>query len=202
MTTQIENKGSIIVIDDKKTILQILKFGFSENGYEVVTALNATEALHHIQERSFDFAIVDIHLPEMNGIALSDKIREASPDTLIVIMTGYPEIDSAVEALRHHAYDYLIKPFKFEQIYSIIERARGEIALRKENRDQIEQIRQLREENSKLRSLLQEIMPEEFRVESKLVDKKMLTQARSQNAIGSYQKVRDELIQPDNKDSE
>jgi DNA-binding NtrC family response regulator len=161
MTAQNTKKASILVIDDKKTILQILKFGFTEHDYEVVTALNATEAIKAIQEQKFDFAIVDIHLPEMSGIALSDKIREACPDTLIVIMTGYPEIDSAVEALRHHAYDYLIKPFKFEQIYSIIERARQEQALKAENQNNIEQIQQLREENEKLRKLLQEVMPDE-----------------------------------------
>jgi len=193
MTAQNTKKASILVIDDKKTILQILKFGFTEHDYEVVTALNATEAIKAIQEQKFDFAIVDIHLPEMSGIALSDKIREACPDTLIVIMTGYPEIDSAVEALRHHAYDYLIKPFKFEQIYSIIERARQEQALKAENQNNIEQIQQLREENEKLRKLLQEVMPDELQLESKMIDRKSLQKAVSQSVIGSYQKIRDEL---------
>lgn len=202
MTAQNEIKGTILVIDDKKTILQILKFGFTEHGYEVVTALNATEALKAIGEKPFDFAIVDIHLPEMSGIVLSDKIREASPDTLIVIMTGYPEIDSAVEALRHHAYDYLIKPFKFEQIYSIIERARQELTLRTENRNNVERIRQLREENERLRKLLQEIMPDEFRIESKLMDKKLFQQASSQNVIGYYQKLQDEINPSDKNPSE
>jgi len=202
MTAQSEIKGTILVIDDKKTILQILKFGFSEHGYEVVTALNATEALKAIREKAFDFAIVDIHLPEMTGIVLSDKIREASPDTLIVIMTGYPEIDSAVEALRHHAYDYLIKPFKFEQIYSIIERARQELTLRAENRNNVERIRELREENERLRKLLQEIMPDDFRIESKLMDKKLFQQARSQHVIGSYQKNQGEIDPSDKNPSE
>ncbi|MDP8237838.1 MAG: response regulator [Candidatus Hatepunaea meridiana] len=163
--------NTILVVDDSDSILEILSIGLKNRRYEVLATSSAEEALEIAYVQKFQFALLDIRLPNKSGIELGREIKIIDPRIVIILMTGYPEIDSALDALRNHVYDYLIKPLRVEQIISVIERAKREIRLIGENRYSAELIRTLKEENEQLKSLLNELIPDEMMFRSKSFNK-------------------------------
>lgn len=181
-----ENR-TILVVDDNEPILRVLEMGLVEYRYKILTAKNATEALNIARKEKFQFALIDICLPGMNGIELSVEIRKFNPAVTVVFITGYPGIKSSIEALRHHAYDYLIKPFKIMQVVTIIERARKEFQLICENQSSLEIIQRLKKENKQIKELLENLMPAEKRIHVKS-DKYHNLQINKDLALRSYQR--------------
>jgi len=179
--------GTILVVDDNEPILRVLNMGLREYGYKILTVKNAVEAIKITHKKKFQFALIDICLPDMNGINLSVEIKKHNPTVIVVFMTGYPGIKSSIEALKQHAYDYLIKPFKIMQVVTIIERARKELRLICENQSSLEIIRNLKEENKRLKELLENLMPAEKRVHVKS-DKYHKLRINKEVALRSYQR--------------
>ena len=123
----------ILVVDDEAPIRTMVSQVLVAEGYEVVEAASAEDALKVFRDNHFPLVISDIRMGRMSGLELLDKIKRLRPETLVVIMSAYVSIDSAIAALKAGAYDYLIKPFEdLELIVSVVRRAMENITLIKE----------------------------------------------------------------------
>ncbi len=100
----------ILVIDDEKTLRHFLRLNLQEQGYHVTEAADGKTAMKLIAGESFDVALVDLHLTDMDGLDIMRHLRKTAPQTNVIILTGYATVNSAVEALRQGAHDYLTKP--------------------------------------------------------------------------------------------
>jgi DNA-binding NtrC family response regulator len=117
-----DKKMSIMVVDDEAIVRESLFHWFKKYGHVVETASSGFEALEKLETYPFQLLFVDIKMPGMNGIELLEKVKEEYPDTLVIIITAYGSIESAVKAMRIGATDYLLKPFKPDQISLVMER--------------------------------------------------------------------------------
>ena len=116
-------KDRILVVDDDVEVGRLCSLTLTELGYDVTTVEDAEGAINAADMRSFDLALVDIKLPKIDGMELLQRLRKIHPDLMIIMMTGFPQIDSAVEAMRQGAFDYVPKPFTVDQINLAVRRA-------------------------------------------------------------------------------
>jgi DNA-binding NtrC family response regulator len=123
----------LLIVEDEETLCESLKRVLSREGYLVDTVNTAESALAILQERPYDLIVTDIILPGINGIELIRKIREDNPEQIVVVMTAYASLETAVEALRAGSYDYIVKPVMHEEIKQIVKNAINQKALQKEN---------------------------------------------------------------------
>ena len=126
-------KGCILIVDDELIVRDSLSKWFGEEGYEVGTAENAREALALLARQDWDIALIDIKMPDMDGIELQGRFREVRPDLTVIIMTGYASVETAVMALKNGAYDYVVKPFDPEEMAHTIDNALAHKRAEKEN---------------------------------------------------------------------
>lgn len=105
------SKGRLLVIDDEEIIIKSCKRSLSPEGYIVDTALSGREGIELFKANHYDLVIVDLKMPEMNGIEVMRQIKELNPDQKIMIMTGYDTIEHIVESISSGATHYLEKPF-------------------------------------------------------------------------------------------
>ena len=115
--------GRILIVDDEESIRSTLGDYFTNIGYDVVTAQNGEDALKKFSPGAFDCIISDLFMPEIDGMNLLKRIRLMDSDVFFLMITAYPMIDSAVNAMREGAYDYITKPFHMEDIQMKVERA-------------------------------------------------------------------------------
>ncbi len=139
----------LLIVEDEETLCESLKRVLSREGYAVDTAGSAEAALEILQDGSFDLIITDIILPGITGIELLKKIKESRPEQIVIITTAYASLETAVEALRTGAYDYVVKPVMHEEIRQIVKNALTQMALQAENR-------QLKKDIEALRGMLKE----------------------------------------------
>ncbi|HEY5656641.1 MAG TPA: sigma-54 dependent transcriptional regulator [Myxococcota bacterium] len=125
---------TLMIVDDDAAMRQMLDSLFREQGFAVRDACTAAEALDMASEMEFDAVLSDIKMPGKSGIELVGELRQIRPDTPVVLMTAFGSIDSAVEAMRVGAFDYVTKPFEPEAVLLTIERAIERRALEEENR--------------------------------------------------------------------
>jgi len=125
---------TIMIVDDEKNYLVVLEALLGNEGYEIVTADNAPDALRIIREYDLDLVITDMKMPGMNGMELLDEAKKIDYERPIIIMTAYGTIEMAVEAMKKDAYDYITKPFKNEELKLTIKKALEKYRLVKENR--------------------------------------------------------------------
>ena len=125
-------KSRILVIDDEKRMCDSIKVLLSNIGYEVETAENGKVGIEKLSAAQFDLVITDLMMPELDGFAVMKHIKENCPGTLVIVITGYASVESAVRAIRSGAYDYILKPFDFEIIKISVERAWDKLKLEKE----------------------------------------------------------------------
>ena len=138
----------IMVIDDEFTVRDSLFNWFTEDGFKVDTADNAQEALKKFQKESFDIALIDIKMPGMDGLELQKKIKEVSPETTTIIITAYASVESAIQALKEGAFDYVTKPFDPDELSHMIQNAIQQRKLQAENillKEQIEKMSPFKE---------------------------------------------------------
>ena len=114
-------KPSILVVDDELLIRDLLYDFFTGQGWDISVAEGGEKALELIRAKKFDLVLTDIKMPEMDGLALTGHVKQAYPDLPVVLMTGFPSVDTAVEALRKKVDDYIIKPFNINQLYKLVE---------------------------------------------------------------------------------
>ena len=116
-------KGKILVVDDEERICEAVKKALERIGYVVETTPKARQALEKLHADSFDMVICDIKMPEMDGITLLDRVKEFDPSILVLVITGYASIESAVESMKRGAQEYIPKPFSPGHIRLLVERA-------------------------------------------------------------------------------
>jgi DNA-binding NtrC family response regulator len=112
---------SILVVDDELLIRDLLYDFFHSQGWEIVLAENGEKALKIIDSQKVDLVLTDLKMPDMDGMTLTKQLRETHPEIPVVVMTGYPSVDSAVEALRNKVVDYIVKPFNINRLYKVVE---------------------------------------------------------------------------------
>lgn len=117
----IGGKAKILVVDDDVDILQSLKEILETKGYEVEVAESAQKGLEWARKKFFNLAIIDIKLPDMEGTELLAKIHKEKPQMMKVMLTGYPSLDNAVQALNLGADAYLMKPVNPEELLRVVE---------------------------------------------------------------------------------
>jgi len=136
---QVKTKGRILIVDDELVVRDSLGKWFTSEGYTAKPAGGAREALEILQQMQFDLALIDIKMPGMDGMELQSRLREADPDLTVIIMTGYAAVDTAVQALKRGAYDYITKPVDPDELSHLVanalehKRARSEVARLREN---------------------------------------------------------------------
>jgi len=128
-----EKNISILVVDDEESVRDSLYNWFIEDGYRVKCAANAKEALEIVESESFDIILADIKMPGMDGLEMQRRIKSLNEDTIIIVMTAFASVDTAVQALKDGAYDYVTKPFDPDDLSHMIRNATKQITLKSEN---------------------------------------------------------------------
>lgn len=113
----------VLVVDDEPFIRRLAERELALPGRQVATADTAAQAIRLSRNREFDVVLLDVRLPDGNGIRLLEYFRESTPDVEVIMITGYSEVDSAVEAMKMGAYDYITKPFSLDRMNLLIDRA-------------------------------------------------------------------------------
>jgi len=123
----------ILVVDDEENIRTIIKRSFQKEGYTVFTASSGNEALQELTKNSFDLVITDLKMPDGDGINLIKQIHSLYPDTMVMVITAYASTESAVEAMKAGAIDYIVKPINIEELRIIVRNALEKKTLQEEN---------------------------------------------------------------------
>ncbi len=130
----------VLVVDDEDDITGVLADILEEQGYAVDVASDGDEAWKRAQEDPYDVVITDLKMPRMGGLELLREIRRAEHPSIVIMMTGFATVETAIEALKIGAYDYILKPFKVGELLQVVERAMEKIRLEAENLHLREQI--------------------------------------------------------------
>lgn len=115
-----ENDFRILIVDDEAVVRDSLKSWFVDDGYTVDTAEGGKAALSLAERQNYDLALLDIKMPGMDGIELQKRLRKAQPELTVIIMTAYASVNTAIEALKDGAYDYILKPFDPDQLAALV----------------------------------------------------------------------------------
>ncbi len=118
-----KNKGKILVVEDEKSMREVLKILLEGENYEVVTASDGVAGLSFVEKDIFDLVITDMKMPKVDGFEVLKKIKEVSPETIVIMITAFGTTESAVEAMKLGAYDYINKPFNIDEIRLIVKKA-------------------------------------------------------------------------------
>jgi len=137
------NQQGVLVIDDEKNMCHMLEILLTKAGYPVQTAEDGLEALEKMKENDFGYILCDIKMPRMDGMTFLSKARESFPEKTYIMMSSYGTIETALEALKQGAYDYISKPFKKDEVLLTLKKA--------------EERERLKAENLKLKSRINEI---------------------------------------------
>ncbi|MBU1043817.1 MAG: sigma-54 dependent transcriptional regulator [Candidatus Omnitrophica bacterium] len=116
-------QARILLVDDEKDLLEWLSIVLEKEGYQIKCATSGEEALKLFAQEQFDMVISDIRMTPINGLDLLKKLKAINPEIIVLMVTAYASVDTAVKALRYGAYDYLFKPFKLDDIKLIIKKA-------------------------------------------------------------------------------
>ena len=126
----------ILIVDDEHTLRESCASVLRQEGYDVTVSGRGQEALDLLKRRAFDIVLADLYLPQVGGLALLRAALATNRDTIVIVMTGNPSVDSSVEALRQGAFDYLPKPFSATHLQVLIGRAVHTLLVARETRDQ------------------------------------------------------------------
>lgn len=127
-------KARILVVDDEESIREFLEIMLRKEGYEITCAEDGQKALDLIKKKSFDLVISDLQMPNMSGLELLKQVKDIYPDMLYMMITAFGTTETAVEAMKLGAYDYLTKPFKIDEVRINIANALRSLNLEVENR--------------------------------------------------------------------
>lgn len=128
-----DKKVSILIVDDEESVRDSLYNWFIDDGYEVECAENAKKALSMLEARDFDIILADIKMPGMDGMEMQRRIKSLDKNPIIIIMTAFASVDTAVQALKDGAFDYVTKPFDPDDLSHLIRNASAQISLKEEN---------------------------------------------------------------------
>jgi len=126
-------KTRVLIVDDERAIRDLLSDAVRHTGYEIFSASNGKEALSLIRQENIHIAICDIKMPAMSGIELLQQILDISPETIVIMITAYASVETAVNSLRYGAFDYILKPFVYEDVIAKISRIDQYLKIKREN---------------------------------------------------------------------
>jgi DNA-binding NtrC family response regulator len=155
----------IMVIDDEESMCRFMQIMLQKEGYDVTSTVSSKEALEEMKSKDYDLVIADLMMPEMNGLELLSRAKSIHPDVNFIVMTAYASVDTAIEALKKGAFDYITKPFKVDEIKIAIKKSLTQKRITEEN---VNLKRQLKKEYG-LQSLIGN-SPEMFQLK-KLVER-------------------------------
>jgi len=133
----------VLIIDDEDNMRHMLKIMLGKAGYAVESAADGVEGLQHIEKSDFDFVLCDIRMPRMDGTTFLEEARERYPEKTYIMMSAYGTIETALEAMKKGAYDYISKPFKADEVLLTLKKAEERERLKEENlrlKDKISEI--------------------------------------------------------------
>lgn len=113
----------LLVIDDEPIVGRRLQQVFAKMGFEVETYTNAMSAMYAMDRCPFDIVVTDLKMEGMDGMEVLEKVKEKNPDTKVIIITGYAQLDTASEAFRKGVFDFIAKPFRLDELKRVIGRA-------------------------------------------------------------------------------
>jgi two-component system, NtrC family, response regulator PilR len=126
------HRENILIIEDEKSMREVLRILLEEEGYELTAAADGREGIECIRNNIFDLVITDIKMPGADGFEVLRTIKEVAPDTVVIMVTAFGTTESAIEAMKSGAYDYINKPFKIDEIRLIVRKALEKKKLREE----------------------------------------------------------------------
>jgi two-component system response regulator PilR (NtrC family) len=118
-----QRKGRILIVEDEKSMREVLRMLLEGEGYDVISASDGLDGSSYIERDIFDLVITDIKMPGLDGFELLKKIKEISPETLVIMVTAFGTSESAIEAMKRGAYDYINKPFNIDELRIIVRKA-------------------------------------------------------------------------------
>jgi DNA-binding NtrC family response regulator len=133
-------QAGVLVVDDERVVRDSLARWLSDEGYSTATSASAAEALRLLQSRRWDLVLLDIKMPGMDGMELQRRLREIDPLALVIIMTGYASVETAVAAMKQGAFDYITKPFDPDELSVLVRRALEHRRLKLDNTRMHEQL--------------------------------------------------------------
>lgn len=133
MSQPVGERPRILVVDDEQVIRDMLADFLAMEGYAVETAEDGVAAVEHLEAHPFDLVLSDLKMPRMGGIALLDEIARAAPHAVTVIMTGFGTVETAIDAMKRGAYDYVLKPFKLDEVVHVVRRGLDKQRMTTEN---------------------------------------------------------------------
>jgi signal transduction histidine kinase/DNA-binding response OmpR family regulator/putative methionine-R-sulfoxide reductase with GAF domain len=150
----LNDNTKILVVDDEKGMCESLQTLLSKVGYEVTTVEKGEEALTKIKRDNFDLVITDIKMPRVDGLDILKAARKKDEDALVILMTAYASLESAISAINQGAYDYLMKPIEFTELKLTIQRA---LEKRRAGKDRIKLLNELKKKNLELKKKVAEL---------------------------------------------
>ena len=139
--------ASLLIADDEKNILSGLQLAFEDEGYDVIPAVNGSEAWEKLQKNIVDLVITDLRMPEMDGYELLKRIAAAYPALPVIVLTGHGTIETAVETMRDGAVDFFTKPVDIDKLMLVVKKSITASELKEQNRKLTEEIQRLRREH-------------------------------------------------------
>jgi two-component system response regulator PilR (NtrC family) len=130
----VTSSARILVVDDERSMREFLEILFRREGYDVVTVGDVDGALAAVESDDYDIVITDIQMPGRSGLELLHAVREVAPETAVIMITAFATTETAIEAMKEGAYDYITKPFKVDEIRVVVEKALEKKLLATENR--------------------------------------------------------------------
>ncbi len=125
-------QGKILIVDDEKLLRWSLEQNFKKQGYTVITAETGTEGINKYKEELPDLVLLDIHLPDITGMEILEKIKEVNRDAIVILITAYGDVQTAVKAIKAGAYDFVEKPFNMDKLNILVKKALETVSLKKE----------------------------------------------------------------------
>jgi DNA-binding NtrC family response regulator len=135
-----ENHAKLLIIDDERVALKNLEHVMKKEGYDVTGTQSGQNAVKLLEEQTFDVVLTDLRMEKVDGVQILKRCRELHPDTEVVMITGFATLESAVEAMKNGAFYYIAKPFKLDEVRTIVKEAVHKVQLKKENRHLREQL--------------------------------------------------------------
>lgn len=138
------------MVDDEPKMCDFLEIVLKEEGYDISSSTSGEDALNRISQEEFDVVVTDLMMPGIDGMKLLERVKQISPDTTLIMITGFSTVESAVEAMKKGAFDYLPKPFKIDEIKVVIRKALDQRRILAENRRLRDELRAVRGRSAKL----------------------------------------------------
>jgi two-component system NtrC family response regulator len=129
-----KNLRKVLLIDDDDSLRRVTEYSLHSAGFQVLSAANAEQGLKSFEIDSPSVVITDINMPGLSGYDVLERVKEVSPETIVIVITAYGSIEKAVEAMKKGAYDYIIKPFSKDELILTVEKAFNLLGLQTENR--------------------------------------------------------------------